>query len=140
VHAAFGTVLWVVCIAGAVCAVLGLFYSRQTWEDLGKDRLVMDSELPRGPRHSSAASLLERDEEIRQMLTARNARRIKRGEPPLDIEQELSKLTSSTADPALQAEVRQLVQARNYRRVRAGKPALDIEAEVERELAKLSNL
>jgi hypothetical protein len=74
------------------------------------------------------------------MLTARNARRIKRGEPPLDIEQELSKLTSSTADPALRAEVRQLVQARNYRRVRAGKPALDIEAEVERELAKLSNL
>jgi hypothetical protein len=123
-----------------VCAVLGLFYSRRTWDDLGKDRLTMDSELPRDSGHSSAASLVERDEEIRQMLNARNARRIRRGEPPLDVEAELSKLTSSTADPALRAEVRDLVKARNYRRVRAGKPPLDIEAEVERELAKLSNL
>jgi hypothetical protein len=140
VHGAFGTVLWVVCIAGAVCAVLGLLYSRQTWDDLGKDRLMMDSELPRDSAHTSTASLVERDEEIRQMLNARNARRIKRGEPPLDIEQELSKLTSSTTDPALRAEVRDLVKARNYRRVRAGKPPLDVEAEIERELEKLSNL
>jgi hypothetical protein len=140
VHNAFGTVLWVVCIAGAVCAVLGLLYSRQTWEDLGKDRLLMDSELPRDPGSASAASLLERDEEIRQMLGARNARRIRRGEAPLDVEEELSKLTSSTADPALRAEIRDLVKARNYRRVRAGKPPLDIEAEIQRELEKLSQL
>ena len=139
-HGAFGTVLWVVCIAGAVCAVLGLLSSRQTWEDLGKDRLMMDSELPRDSSHGSAASLLERDEEIRQMLNARNARRIRRGEEPLDVEHELSKLTSSTTDPALRAEIRDLVKARNYRRTKAGKPPLDVEAEIERELAKLSDL
>jgi hypothetical protein len=140
VHAAFGTVLWVVCIAGAVCAVLGLVVSGRTWDDLGKDRLLMDSELPRDSGHSSPASLLERDEEIRQMLNARNARRIRRGEPPLDVEHELSKLTSSTVDPALRGEIRDLVNARNYRRVRAGKPPLDVEAEIERELEKLANL
>ena len=120
--------------------MLGLFYSRQAWEDLGKDRLLMDSELPRDSGSGSAASLLERDEEIRQMLNARNARRIRRGEEPLDVEHELSKLTSSTTDPALRAEIRDLVKARNYRRVRAGKPPLDIEAEIQREVEKLSKL
>jgi hypothetical protein len=74
------------------------------------------------------------------MLNARNARRIRRGEPPLDVEHELSKLTSSTVDPALRGEIRDLVNARNYRRVRAGKPPLDVEAEIERELEKLANL
>jgi hypothetical protein len=140
VHGAFGTVIWVVCIGAVVIGLLALLFTRRTWEDFGKDGLLLDSERYRGPAPGTASAVQERDEEIRQMLTARNARRIKRGEPPLDIEQELSNLTSSTADPALQAEVRQLIQARNYRRVRAGKPPLDIEAEVERELAKLSNL
>jgi hypothetical protein len=140
VHAAFGTVLWVVCIVGAIAAALALFSMRKTWEDLGKNRLLMDSELPRETGSGSAASLRERDEEIRQMLEARNARRIKRGEPPLDVELELSKLTSSTSDPALRAEIRQLVVARNYRRTRAGKPPLDVDAEVEREVAKLADL
>jgi hypothetical protein len=138
-HSAFGTVLWVVCIAGAVVALVALASSRKTWEDLGKNRLLMDSELPREPAQGSTA-LHERDEEIRQMLHARNSRRIRRGEEPLDVELELSKLTSSGSDPALRAEVRQLVIARNYRRVRAGKPPLEVEAEVERELARLAEL
>src|SRR5438552_3217728 len=101
VHGAFGTVLWVVCIAAAVVALLMLMSTRKTWEDLGKNSMLMDSELPRQAAAPSAASLLERDEEIRQMLQARNARRIRRGEAPVDVEQELSKLTSSTDDPAL---------------------------------------
>ena len=132
--------MWVVCIAGAVVAVLGLLSSRKTWEDMGKNRLLMDSELPREPALRSPTAQFERDAEIRQMLNARNARRIRRGEQPLDVEQELCKLTSSTEDPALRAEVRQLVVARNYRRARAGKPPLDIDAEVKRELAKLADL
>ena len=75
------------------------------------------------------------------MLEARNARRARRGEPPVDVEEELAKLTAtSRIDPELEGEIRQLVIARNYRRTRAGKPALDVDAEVEREIRELSAL
>jgi hypothetical protein len=140
VHSAFGTVLWVVCILGAIVALAALISSRKTWEDLGKNRLLMDSDLPRDPRRVAPISNLERDEEIRQMLEARNHRRLRRGEPPLNVERELAKLTAVDQDPTLRKEIRDLVIARNYRRTRAGKPALDIDAEVERELAKLADL
>jgi hypothetical protein len=141
VHAAFGTVLWVVCIGGAIAAVVGLVSTRRTWDDFGKSRLLLDSDIGRGGSHSSPASLRERDEEIRQMLEARNARRARRGEPPVDVEEELAKLTAvSRIDPELEAEIRQLVVARNYRRTRAGKPALDVDAEVEREIRQLAEL
>ena len=89
---------------------------------------------------SSAAALRERDEEIRQMLEARNSRRVRRGEQPLDVDEELAKLTAPQIDPELRAEIRDLVIARNYRRARAGKPPLDVEAEIEREIAELGNL
>jgi hypothetical protein len=141
-HEAFGTVLWVVCIGGAIVAVIGLISSRRTWDDFGKSRLLMESEISRGHSHAgSATALRERDEEIRQMLEARNARRARRGEPPIDVEEELAKLTAaSRLDPELEAEIRQLVIARNYRRTRAGKPALDVDAEVEREIRQLAEL
>jgi hypothetical protein len=140
VHDAFGTVLWVVCITGLVIALVALISSRKTWDDFGKDGLLLDSEIARGPAAGSAASLRERDEEIRQMLEARNARRLRRGEQPLDIEQELSRLTAAQIDPELRSEIRDLVIARNYRRERAGNPPLDVEAEVEREIARLGHL
>jgi hypothetical protein len=139
VHAAFGTVLWIVCIGAAVVAVIGLISTRKTWDDFGKGGLLLDSEMPRGSEHSPAA-LRERDEEIRQMLEAGNARRARRGEPPLDVEQELAKLTAPRIDPELRGEIRDLVIARNYRRTRAGKPPLDVEAEVEREIQELGSL
>src|SRR5436305_1871776 len=46
-HDAFGTVLWIVCITGAILAVIALIASQKTWEDFGKDRLTLDSELRR---------------------------------------------------------------------------------------------
>jgi hypothetical protein len=139
-HDAFGTVLWIVCITGAIFAVIALIASQKTWQDFGKDRLLMDSELPRGAGHSSPASLRERDEEIRQMLEASNARRLRRGEQPLDVEEELAKLTAPQIDPELRAEIRDLVIARNYRRTRAGQAPLDVEAEIERQISELGNL
>ena len=139
-HAAFGTVLWVVCIAGLVIALVALISSRTVWEDFGKDGLLLDSESTRGHGAGSATALRERDEEIRQMLEARNARRVRRGEQPVDVEQELGRLTTTQIDPELRSEIRDLVIARNYRRTRAGKPPLDVEAEVEREVARLGNL
>ena len=134
---ALGTVIWVVCIAAAVIAVFALLSSSKTWEDFGKGHLLMDRD---GPRAGSDADARERDEEIRQMLAARNARRRRRGEPPLDVEEEIRRLTAPQIDPELRQEIRDLVRARNYRRVSSGKPPLDVEAEVEREISRLGEL
>jgi hypothetical protein len=139
-QSAFGTVLWIVCGLGIVVAVVSLASTGKTWEEYGKNRLVWDTELGHAPTTGSAAAVVERDAEIRQLLEARNARRARRGEPPVDIERELSRLTTPTIDAGLRAEIRDLVVARNYRRVRAGKPPLDVETEIEHEIAGLRNL
>src|SRR5207302_3184021 len=123
-----------------LAAFAALAFSGKTWEELGKDRLLMERDLPREQRGSSAAAALERDTEIRQLLEARNARRLRRGESPIDVEQELRRLTAPQIDSELRAEIRDLVIARNHRRTRAGKPPLDVEAEIEREIAGLQGL
>lgn len=100
----------------------------------------MDTEQPSGPAPGSTGALQERDAEIRELLEARNALRARRGEPPIEIEQELARLTAPAIDPALRDEIRDLVIARNLRRARAGKPPLDVDAEIEREIADLTDL
>jgi hypothetical protein len=140
VQAAFGTVLWVVCILGVLIALAALITSRRTWEDYGKNRLLMEREAGSGPQPGSPAALLERDTEIRQLLEARNARRLRRGEQPRDVERELKRLTAPAIDAGLRAEIRSLVLARNHRRARQGKPPLDVEAEIAREIEQLANL
>jgi hypothetical protein len=140
VHGALATIVWIVCIAAAVIGLLALVTTRKTWDDFGKDGLLLDSEPVREPSTGSSGAPRERDEEIRQMLEARNARRIRRGEAPVDIEQERSRLTGPAIDPQLREEIRDLVKARNYRRTRAGKPPLDVEAEIEREIDWLGKL
>lgn len=138
---AFGPVLFSVCALGILGAVVALISMRKTWEDYGKSsRLVMDKDLPREPAMGSSAALLERDTEIRELLEARNMRRRRRGEPPIDVEKELARLTAPQIDDELRGEIRDLVVARNHRRVRAGKPPLDVEAEVERQIASVSRL
>jgi hypothetical protein len=72
------------------------------------------------------------------MLDARNERRARRGEAPVDVEAELARLTAPAVDPGLEAEVRQLVIARNERRERRGQPPLDVEEEVARQLRELT--
>ena len=137
---AFGTVLWIVCGLGIVIAFFALARSGKTWEDYGKNRLLTESELGGQPVAGSSAALHDRDIEIRQLLEARNARRIRRGEEPIDVDQELSRLTAPAIDDGLRAEIRDLVVARNHRRARSGKPPLDVESEVEREIASLQEL
>lgn len=139
-HGAFGTVLWVVCVVAAVVALAALISTRQTWQDFGKDRLLMDSESRPTPSSGTSSPDQERDEEIRQMMEARNARRLRRGEAPLDTDEEIARLTPQRIDAELEGEIRDLVKARNYRRERAGKPPLDVEAEVRREVEKLRGL
>jgi hypothetical protein len=137
---AFGTLAWVVLVVGAVGAVVALLLTSRTWRDFGKNAMVMDRDLPRGPASGSSAAGFERDAEIRQMLEARNARRLRRGEQPLDVESELARLTAPLVDPELRREIRDLVVARNNRRMRRGEAPLDVDAEVEREIGRLSNL
>jgi hypothetical protein len=133
--------LWVVvgvCAVGVFGAIVALLTSRRDWAQYGSDRLLMDSEVHRAP-----AALLERDEEVRQMLEARNARRRRRGEPEVDVEAELARLTTladADADGELRDEIRQLVIARNHRRARKGLAPLDVEAEIARELAGLRDI
>ncbi len=136
----FATVVWVVCGVGLVLGFVALVSSGKAWDDYGKNRLLLDSDLSRAPSRGSAAALLERDTEIRELLEARNERRRRRGEPPIDVEDELKRLTAPQIDDELRAEIRDLVHARNARRARAGKPPLDVEAEIAREIASLSEL
>jgi hypothetical protein len=140
-HAAFGYVIWIVCGIGIVVAVVALASSGKVWEELGRRGMIMDREPGRsgGMGGLSAAALAERDTEIRQMLQARNERRARRGEAPLDVEAELQRLTAPVVDDELRTEIRQLVVARNHRRERRGEPPLDVEAEVERQIAELTS-
>jgi hypothetical protein len=127
----------VVCVVGLVAAIAALVANRRTWDEYGQDRLTMDRDPSRGDVPESASGSTERDAEIRQLLQARNARKRRRGEPPIDVERELTRLTAPRIDPDLRAEIRDLVIARNHRRQRAGKPPLDVEAEIERQIANL---
>jgi hypothetical protein len=154
VQNAFVIVIVVVGVVGVLGAVATLLTSRRTWESVGRDRLLMESELrerrPQAPGGGQARAAplaapdtpAERDTEIRQMLQARNDRRRRRGQPELDVDAELDRLTAAPAavtgvDAELRDEVRALVIARNHRRARRGLPALDVESEIERELARL---
>jgi len=140
VHSAFNIVIWVVCILAVVIAFGALIASRKTWEDFGKGQFVMDRDIRRDPSSATGGGIAERDAEIRQLLEARNEVRARRGEPPIDVDQELARLTAPAVDPELREEIRQLVVARNERRLRAGKPPLDVEAEIEREISGLGEL
>jgi hypothetical protein len=97
---------------------------------------------PPGPAPDSAAGRAEREQEIRQMLSARSERLVRRGEPALDVDAELARLLAheqapTARDSGLVAEVRQLVVARNERRIRRGLEPLDVDAEVARTLDEL---
>lgn len=141
VQEAFGIVLFVVVGLGALIAVWTFMGSAKAYEEIGKGGLNDGSDRPAGPAPTGAAADRERDEEIRQMLEARNTRRAARGEPTVDVDAELASLTrTTTIDPALLQEIRELVEARNRRRVRAGKEPLDVEAEIERQARELGDL
>jgi hypothetical protein len=143
VQEAFGIVLVVVVVIAALIAVWTFVSSGEAWDRIGKGGLSLrdGSDRPAGgtpPRGAGASvSTRERDDDIRQMLAARNQRRLRRGEEPLDLDAELTRLTAPATDPALREEIRQLVLARNSRRARQGKEPLDVEAEIERQVRDL---
>jgi len=136
VEESFGIVLFGVVAIAAVIAVATLFMRAGAYDQIGRGGMSIGDEAPRR-EPTGAIALRERDDEIRQMLTARNARRERKGEAPLDVEAELARLTAPVVDPALEAEIRQLVIARNERNERRGRPLLDVDAEVARQLREL---
>ncbi len=141
VEDAFFYVLFGVVAVGVIAAVLSLRGER--YDHIGRGGLFEDAHRPAPKPPPPAVAAAERDEELRQMLGARNARRRARGQPELDLDTEIARLTRGPAapvdaDPALVAEVRQLVEARNRRRVRKGQQPLDVDAEVARQLRDLS--
>jgi hypothetical protein len=117
------------------------------YDHIGQGGLSRESDYASSPagEPASPAGRAEREQEIRQMLRARNERMQRRGEAPLDVDAELARLLAAEGggskerehDRGLVEEVRQLVVARNERRERQGLAALDVDAEVARTLAEL---
>jgi len=118
--------------------------SDSLYDQIGQGGISREEDSPggEGQRFDSAAARAEQEEEIRQMLGARNERLLRRGEPALDIDAEVARLLQDAAPPkshdaGLVEEVRQLVIARNERRARQGLEELDVDSEVERTLQEL---
>jgi len=63
-------------------AILALATSGSAYDRIGRGGLSIDEDSP---------SPDDDVEELRQLLAARSARRVARGEPPLDVEAEVSK-------------------------------------------------
>jgi hypothetical protein len=142
VEETFGTVVIVIAVVAGLFAAAAYVGSGRLYENIGKGAFSLDHpDRPEGPQPGSAAYAAEAEAETRQMLEAKSALRVARGEPPLDVDAEYAALTGpaqTTRDEALREEVRQLVIARNERRARRGEPPLDVEAEVERQLRDLT--
>ncbi len=135
---AFGYVIFGVVIVSALIAVACLFGNAKLYEQIGRGGMSLNEDGPPPPEPGGAIYTRERDDEIRQMLVAKNARRAARGEAERDVETELAELTRPAVDPALRAEIRDLVMARNARRIAKGREPLDVEAEIERQISELA--
>lgn len=138
-------------LTGIVAPLIGLVLRRYVgsgWDAIGGGPFSLLHEAPGrrrgGPRQTVDPAI--QAAEVRQLLQAKSDRRERRGEAPLDVEEEAERLLAGAAAPAsreeqfdaeLRAEVRQMVVARNERRLRAGQDPLDVEAETERQLADL---
>ena len=141
VEDAFPIVIIGVSLVAIVVAIVTSLSSGGLYDRIGAGGFSMDHDEARpGPAPGSPQAQAEAAEEIRQLVEAKSARRVARGEAPLDVEAEVAALTqpaAPAADEELRAEVRQLVVARNERRIRRGQEPLDVEQEVERQLRDL---
>src|SRR4051812_49856224 len=98
---ALPVVIVAVTVLAALIAVATLASSGRSWEQVGRGGLSLrdgsdraaDEREPAGP----AAAARERDEEIRQLLEARNVRRRAPGPQPLDLEAALRAPTPAPA-------------------------------------------
>jgi len=88
----FGTVVIVVALVAIVVACLSYIGSGDIYRALGKTGMSLDQPDPASePVPGSPAAHAEAREEVRQLVVARNERRVRRGEEPLDIESEVDR-------------------------------------------------
>jgi hypothetical protein len=116
------------------------------WDSVGKGPFAIESQLPPSRLPGRPAPAIDpaiQAAEVRQMLEAKANRLERRGEAPIDVEAEATRLLAPSSQPTstgarqdaeLRAEVRQLVVTRNERRMRSGLEPLDVEAETDRQL------
>jgi hypothetical protein len=123
----------VVSVAAVAVALFTLVTSGRLLRQIGSGGIE-----PVAQAVGAAAAPGEREREIQDMLDACNASRERRGEAPLQPDDELAALAAPQVDRELHDEVRALVEARNHRRERAGLPPLDAAAETERQLRELT--
>jgi len=138
----------VLLFTGIAAPLAGFVFWRVAggWDSLGQGPLAIDQDLPvphylRSPE--AAVDPAIQAAEVRQMLEAKAHRLERRGEAPIDVEAETTRLLQPAEEPGaaarqdaeLRAEVRQLVVSRNERRMHKGLEPLDVEAETERQLA-----
>jgi hypothetical protein len=141
--------LVVLLFTGVAAPIAGMLFRHVSrgWDSVGKGPFAIEQQLPTVPRYlSRRAPPVDpaiQAAEVRQMLEAKASRLRRRGEAPIDIESETTRLLrpadealtgKDVQDAELRAEVRQLVVSRNERRMRQGRQPLDVEAETERQL------
>jgi hypothetical protein len=129
--------------------VLSMCMRPNLYDQIGQGGLLGSEEERRAPPDRAArlaAERAEREHDTRQMLHARNERRMRQGHAPLDVDAELARLEGlldarrpHTLDTELCEEIRQLAISRNERRLRQGLPALDVEREIARALAEVES-
>ena len=143
--------LAVLLFTGVAAPLAGFVFRRVSggWDSVGKGPFAIEQQLPLPSCLNRPAPPVDpaiQAAEVRQMLAAKSERRQRRGEAPLDVEAEATRLLAPAAeepstrarqDATLRAEVRQLVVSRNERLLRQGREPLDVEAETERQLADL---
>jgi hypothetical protein len=142
-----GDVILIVVLVALPVAAIAFIGAGAALRQIGKGQFAIEQELPQTTSSSPAPVTSEvREAEIRQMVEAKAYRRQARGQEPLDVDAEVSRLLddqpgpSAGGDEELREEVRQLVVARNERRMRKGQEPLDVNTEVERQLRELENL
>jgi hypothetical protein len=139
----------VLLFTGVAAPIAGILFRHVSrgWDSVGKGPFAIEQQLPLVPRYvgrpAPPVDPAIQAAEVRQMLEAKASRLQRRGEVPIDVEAETTRLLKSAEeapgaaagqDAELRAEVRQLVVTRNERRMRKGLDPLEVEAETERQL------
>jgi hypothetical protein len=139
----------VLLFTGIAAPIAGVLLRRVAggWDSIGKGPFAIEQQLPLPRYVSGPAQPVDpaiQAAEVRQMLVAKSERQKRRGEAPIDVDAEATRLLVPAAEvpgagrrqnAELRAEVRQLVVTRNERRMGKGLEPLDVEAETERQLA-----
>jgi hypothetical protein len=128
VQSVFGIVIFSVVGISGLIAIGTFLFGGPPHSSIGGNGFA-----PPPPPGSEPAEM--REDDVRQMLEARNRRRIARGEPGGDVEAELAVLLAPEASNApasgeVRAEAEAIVTARQSRRRRRGQPEGDFETEV----------